>query len=206
MKSWSILLFLQVRHKFELTFLEVSAKNKQLFFFKSLPEQNITSALTGVKEPIGALGSFFNFLLMHWPLKQPVRDTVLYQGGLPLISKKPLLQFTIHLPIPHISFWASSSWSGLRSSGTASVSHSSWRVRRQSMRRTNLKSLSHPGCRSCFCNPLVCQTYLCSSSSSQVNPFSSFKISTLLPLVLACWISSLMSSTHMNTLWACLVM
>jgi len=55
-----------VRHKFELTFLEVSAKNKHLFFFKSLREQNITSPLTGVKEPIGALGSFFDFLLMFF--------------------------------------------------------------------------------------------------------------------------------------------
>ena len=53
-----------MRHKFELTLLEVSAKNKQLFFFKSLREQNITSPLTGVKEPIGSLGSFFDFLPM----------------------------------------------------------------------------------------------------------------------------------------------
>jgi len=61
------LLFLQVRHKFEQTFLKVSAKNKQLFFFLKSPYRsnlNTTSALTKVKEPIGALGSFFDFLLM----------------------------------------------------------------------------------------------------------------------------------------------
>jgi len=39
-----------VRHKFELIFLEVSAKNIGLFFFKSLREQNITSPLTAVSD------------------------------------------------------------------------------------------------------------------------------------------------------------
>jgi len=55
-----------VRHKFEQTFLKVSAKNKQLFFLKSPYRSNLntTSPLTKVKEPIGALGSFFDFLLM----------------------------------------------------------------------------------------------------------------------------------------------
>jgi hypothetical protein len=40
--------FLQVRHKFELTFLEVSAKNKQLFFFQ---------ILTGEKYNFSSYGS-----------------------------------------------------------------------------------------------------------------------------------------------------
>ena len=46
-----------MRHKFELIFLEVSAKNKALFFFKSLREQNITS-LTGVSDAYGSYGSY----------------------------------------------------------------------------------------------------------------------------------------------------
>jgi len=62
MKSRSILLFLQVRHKFELIFLEVSAKNKELFFFKSLQEQNITSPLTGVSNAYGSYRSYGSFL------------------------------------------------------------------------------------------------------------------------------------------------
>jgi len=47
-----------VRHKFELIFLEVSAKNKALFFFKSLREQNITSPLMGVSDAYGSYGSY----------------------------------------------------------------------------------------------------------------------------------------------------
>ena len=41
-----------------LIFLEVSAKNKALFFFKSLREQNITSPLTGVSDTYGSYGSY----------------------------------------------------------------------------------------------------------------------------------------------------
>jgi len=52
------LLFLQVRHKFELIFLEVSAKNKALFFFQSLQEQNITSPLTGVSDTYWSYRSY----------------------------------------------------------------------------------------------------------------------------------------------------
>ena len=47
-----------MRHKFELIFLEVSAKNKALFFFKSLREQNITSPLTGVSDAYRSYGSY----------------------------------------------------------------------------------------------------------------------------------------------------
>jgi len=46
-----------VRHKFELIFLEVSAKNKALFFKKSLWEQNITPPLMG---DYNAYGSYRN--------------------------------------------------------------------------------------------------------------------------------------------------
>ena len=53
-----MLLFLQVRHKFELIFLEVSAKNKALFFLKSLRKQNITSPLTGVSDAYRSYGSY----------------------------------------------------------------------------------------------------------------------------------------------------
>ena len=52
-----------MRHKFELIFLEVSAKNKALFFFKkSLWEQNITSPLIGVSDTYGSYGSYRSFL------------------------------------------------------------------------------------------------------------------------------------------------
>ena len=47
-----------MRHKFKLIFLEVSAKNKALFFFKSLWEQNITSPLTGGSDAYGSYGSY----------------------------------------------------------------------------------------------------------------------------------------------------
>ena len=47
-----------MRHKFELIFLEVSAKNKALFFLKSLREQNITSPLMGVSDAYGSYGSY----------------------------------------------------------------------------------------------------------------------------------------------------
>ena len=47
-----------MRHKFELIFLVVSAKNKALFFLKSLQEQNITSPLTGVSNAYRSYGSY----------------------------------------------------------------------------------------------------------------------------------------------------
>ena len=62
MKSWNILLFLQVRHKFELIFLEISAKNKTHFFFKSSQEKNITSPLTGVSDAYESYGGYSSFL------------------------------------------------------------------------------------------------------------------------------------------------
>jgi len=74
-----------MRHKFALTFLKVLAKNKQLFFSKSLQKQNITSPLTGVKEPMGALGSVFDFLLMKRGSK-PMSDPSEEPSDKPLMS------------------------------------------------------------------------------------------------------------------------
>jgi len=51
-----------MRHKFELIFLEVSAKNKVHFFFKSLQEQNITSPFTGVSDTYRSYGSYWSSL------------------------------------------------------------------------------------------------------------------------------------------------
>ena len=66
-----------MRHKFELIFLEVSAKNKAHFFFKFLREQNITSPLTGVSDAYGSYGSYGSSLeILKFFADEMVRDQV----------------------------------------------------------------------------------------------------------------------------------
>jgi len=86
-----------VRHKFELIFLEVSAKNKALFFFKSLQEQNITSPPTGVSNAHGSYGSygsslgilkFFADVTPHHLQEMKAVNGELRESGLELWTKK----------------------------------------------------------------------------------------------------------------------
>jgi len=76
-----------VRHKFKLIFLEVSAKNKALFFFKSLQEQNITSPLTEVSDAYGSYGSYGSSLEILTFLADEDEPDVLLYGHIPLTPK-----------------------------------------------------------------------------------------------------------------------